>query len=91
MKLYALEPINYCGAAGITQLRNFQCELSAAFIAADWHRVRRLERSCSILMEHVIRANKGDLGAITAALVELKGVYESLLASCASEGAVMAY
>lgn len=91
MRLHALEPINYCGTAGVTQLRNFQRELSAAFIAADWNRVRRLDRSCSVLMENVIRANKGDLGAITAALAELKGVYASLIASCAREGAVMAY
>jgi hypothetical protein len=91
MSLRLLEPVNYAGTAGVLLVRGLQWELNNAFIAEDWNRVRRLDQSCSALIEKVILANNGDACAIAEALSELKGVYASLIVRCRRELAAMAY
>ncbi len=91
MPLYLVEPVNYVGHAGVQQVRSLQNALNAALAVEDWGQVRRLDQSCAILIDKVIRANAQDTQAVAAALGELKGVYASLIAQCKREVASMAH
>lgn len=91
MPLHLVEPINYVGQAGVLQVRSLQNALNAALESENWDLVRRLNKSCAILIDKVIRANEGDVKAISKALNELKGVYASLIVQCKREVASMAH
>jgi len=91
MQLHLVEPVNYAGQAGVLQVRGLQNALTEALEAEDWDQVRRLDRSCEMVIDRVISANKDDTKAIAEALNELKGVYASLIVQCKREVASMAH
>jgi flagellar protein FliT len=91
MRLRLVEPVKYSGQAGVLQVRCLERELNKALRAEDWERVRRLDQSCSLVIDRVIHANESNSEAIAEALNELKGVYASLIAQCKREVASMAH
>jgi len=61
------------------QVRQLAAALKVAFQAKDWAEVRRLDRSCSFLIDKVVHINKDESGDIKGALQELKKVYGVML------------
>lgn len=91
MPLRLVESVNYAGEAGVLQVRGLQTALNKALAAEDWDQVRRLDQTCSVLIDKLIGANEQNAEAIALALNELKGVYASLIVQCKREVASMAH
>lgn len=91
MQLRLVESPNYSGLEGVLHVRTLQHELNSALAAGDWHKVRRLDRSCGAVVDKLITANEGDAQAIANALGELKSVYANLIARCKHEVASLAH
>jgi hypothetical protein len=77
--LALVSPMDYEGPAGVEQVQQLAAALKVAFQAKDWAEVRRLDRSCSFLIDKVVHINKDESGDIKGALQELKKVYGVML------------
>ena len=91
MSLHKVKAIDYSGLSGVLQVRFLQQALEQALLQEDWPKVRRLDRTCVVLIDKVIAANKEDKTILILALSELKDVYAGLIMQCQCEVAAMAY
>lgn len=82
---------DYRGVHGVNQLREVKREMTAALHSGDWMALRRLDRSCAILVEKVIQANREHSHEdLVGALKELKAVYATLIHNCRQQAAALA-
>lgn len=91
MPLQLVKHVDYAGNAGIYQVRNLQRALNEALEQEDWAEVRKLDRTCALVIDKVIAANQHDGNTLATALGELKGVYANLIVQCKREVAAMAH
>lgn len=85
MALQLEDELDYSGPKGINYLRCLKQDLAGALQESDWSKVRFLDQACAILVERVIKANKGDTNALVLALAELKNVYAEMIMQCKYE------
>lgn len=90
MALRLVAEPDFCGETGLIHLRALQQELASAMRAQDWAKVRRLDKSCSRVVDKVIAASGDNKAELLVVLKELKKVYAWLIEECQQQATVLA-